>query len=175
MLENSKHIWYYSLLGVTCCVFFHCNRFKDCSQVLAKDGFSRGIKYWEVDIGETWCRVGVTYRSIKRTGQDADGILGRNPVSWCLILRRNQCAAWHNGIQTLLEIACAPKRLGFLLNYEKGDLLVLNVMENMAILHRFQCNFTQPLYPAVRVWAIGDSVTFPMLRWLPNVRAKKKY
>uniref|UniRef100_A0A8D0GRF6 Tripartite motif containing 14 n=1 Tax=Sphenodon punctatus TaxID=8508 RepID=A0A8D0GRF6_SPHPU len=135
---------------------YFCNpqRFDRLWQVLSRDSFFSGSHYWEVDVlqaGEGWW-IGAAYSSIKRKGDSEASRLGWNRASWCLKRFDLEYWAFHNGERTLVLVEEDPERIGVFLDYEAGILSFYNVMGGMAHLHTFRSKFTEPLYPALRLW-----------------------
>uniref|UniRef100_UPI0037E7D71F NLR family CARD domain-containing protein 3-like isoform X1 n=2 Tax=Semicossyphus pulcher TaxID=241346 RepID=UPI0037E7D71F len=126
----------------------HCDRFDFVYSVLCDRGFT-GRHYWEVE-REGWLSIGVTYRGIKRKGDDIDCRLGRNNTSWTLFATSRLLSAWHNdGSKTIyIPPAFLPKRVGVYLDWHAGTLSFYRVSSDSLIhLHTFHCTFTEPLYP----------------------------
>ncbi|XP_025046561.2 tripartite motif-containing protein 14 isoform X2 [Pelodiscus sinensis] len=129
-------------------------RFDKLWQVLSKDAFFSGSHYWEVDVlhaGQGWW-IGAAYPSIKRHGDSETCRLGWNRASWCIKRFDLEYWAFHKGERTLILTDDDPERIGVFLDYEAGILSFYNVMGGMAHLHTFRCKFTEPLYPALRLW-----------------------
>ncbi|XP_029944272.1 E3 ubiquitin-protein ligase TRIM50 [Salarias fasciatus] len=130
--------------------------------------------YWEVDVRccGAWA-VGVAYARLDRKGRDKGAKLGRNRNSWCVELRGGSLAAWHND----RHVACRgagrapPGRVGVWVNYERGQLVFYDA-DAMAELQRFSAavtpvfdrahhQFTEPLYPAVRLLRPPQTQAWP--------------
>nr|XP_032649147.1 tripartite motif-containing protein 14 [Chelonoidis abingdonii] len=129
-------------------------RFDKLWQVLSKDAFFSGSHYWEVDVlhaGQGWW-IGAAYPSIKRHGDSETCRLGWNRASWCIKRFDLEYWAFHKGERTLILIDDDPERIGVFLDYEAGILSFYNVTDGMVHLHTFCCKFTEPLYPALRLW-----------------------
>ncbi|XP_039398751.1 tripartite motif-containing protein 14 [Mauremys reevesii] len=129
-------------------------RFDKLWQVLSKDAFFSGSHYWEVDVlhaGQGWW-IGAAYPSIKRHGDSETCRLGWNRASWCIKRFDLEYWAFHKGERTLILIDDDPERIGVFLDYEAGILSFYNVTDGMVHLHTFRCKFTEPLYPALRLW-----------------------
>uniref|UniRef100_A0A8B9MFM4 B30.2/SPRY domain-containing protein n=1 Tax=Accipiter nisus TaxID=211598 RepID=A0A8B9MFM4_9AVES len=60
--------------------------------------------------------------------------------------------AFHKGERIPIVVEDDSDRTGIFLDYEAGILSFYNVTDGMAHLHTFCCKFTEPVYPAVRLW-----------------------
>ncbi|XP_042247975.1 ribonuclease inhibitor-like isoform X2 [Thunnus maccoyii] len=133
----------------------HPERFENRRQVLCTNGLT-GRCYWEVE----WrgpAFVGVTYRGICRKGREDGSLLGWNDKSWCLAC--NKSTAWHNGKGTVASTTSfhGPNRVAVYLDWPAGTLSFYRVSSDTLIhLHTFQSTFTEPLYPAFRVWGTSS-------------------
>ncbi|KAM9586932.1 tripartite motif-containing protein 14 isoform 3-T3 [Morphnus guianensis] len=137
-------------------IFYPCGpqRFDKLWQVLSRDAFLSGSHYWEVDLlhaGEGWW-IGAAYPSIGRKGDSETCRLGWNRASWCLKRFDLEYWAFHRGERIPILVEDDPDRIGIFLDYEAGILSFYNVTDGMAHLHTFRCKFTEPVYPAVRLW-----------------------
>ncbi|XP_075596583.1 tripartite motif-containing protein 14 isoform X1 [Balearica regulorum gibbericeps] len=142
-------------------IFYPCGpqRFDKLWQVLSRDAFLSGSHYWEVDLlhaGVGWW-IGIAYPSIGRKGDSEMCRLGWNRASWCLKKFGFECWAFHKRERIPIQLEDDPDRIGIFLDYEAGILSFYNVTDGMAHLHTFRCKFTEPVYPALRLWegAIG--------------------
>ncbi|CAN0111174.1 unnamed protein product [Lampetra fluviatilis] len=139
----------------------HPHRFDAWPQALCSESFSSGQHYWEVDVGgAAWsCAVGVAYGTIARKGSGDECGLGENDSSWVLYKDNNSCYVRHGGVRTSVPVKDPPRRVGCHLHWEAG-LLSFYRADSMELLHSVHHSFSQPLYPALRVWwgDDGDSV-----------------
>ncbi|XP_061434241.1 E3 ubiquitin/ISG15 ligase TRIM25-like [Lethenteron reissneri] len=137
----------------------HPHRFDYWFQALCSESFSSGQHYWEVDVGgaSRSCEVGVTYGTIARKGRSKECWLGRNHSSWVLYKDNNSCYVRHCGVWTSVPVRDPPQRVGCHLHWEAG-LLSFYRADSMELLHSVHHSFSQPLYPALRLWNDGDSV-----------------
>ncbi|XP_028568654.2 tripartite motif-containing protein 14 isoform X2 [Podarcis muralis] len=129
-------------------------RFDTVWQVLSRDSFFAGSHYWEVDVlqaGQGWW-IGAAYSSIKRKGDSELCRLGCNRTSWCIKRFDFEYWAFQNGERVPIQAEDDPERVGVFLDYEAGILSFYNVTDGMAHLHTFRCKFTEPVYPALRLW-----------------------
>ncbi|GAB0205176.1 tripartite motif-containing protein 14 [Grus japonensis] len=137
-------------------IFCPCGpqRFDKLWQVLSRDAFLSGSHYWEVDLlhaGVGWW-IGIAYPSIGRKGDSETCRLGWTGASWCLKKFGFECWAFHKGERIPIQLEDDPDRIGIFLDYEAGILSFYNVTDGMAHLHTFRCKFTEPVYPALRLW-----------------------
>uniref|UniRef100_A0A3Q3R561 B30.2/SPRY domain-containing protein n=1 Tax=Monopterus albus TaxID=43700 RepID=A0A3Q3R561_MONAL len=138
----------------------HPDRFDWCYQVLCTDGLA-GRCYWEVD-WEGGVDIGVTYRSLRRSGARDGSRLGWNEKSWSLEFSEKCCYAWHNNIRTALltppsSLSC---RVGVYLDWCAGTLSFYSVSSDSLIhLYTFYCAFTEPLYPGFGFLSLESSVS----------------
>ncbi|NXL93997.1 TRI14 protein, partial [Alectura lathami] len=137
-------------------IFYPCNpqRFDKLWQVLSRDAFLSGSHYWEVDLlnaGAGWW-IGAAYPSIGRKGDAEKCRLGWNRASWCIKKFDLEYWAFHKGERIPLLVEDNPDQIGIFLDYEAGILSFYNVTDGMAHLHTFRCKFTEPVYPALRLW-----------------------
>ncbi|XP_053155448.1 tripartite motif-containing protein 14 [Hemicordylus capensis] len=146
-------------LSVSCCwrrklYSWSPERFDRLWQVLSRDSFSAGSHYWEVDLlqaEEGWW-IGAAYPSISRKGNSELCRLGWNRASWCIKRFDFEYWAFHNGERIQIRTKDDPERIGVFLDYEAGILSFYNVTDGMAHLHTFHSKFTEPVYPALRLW-----------------------
>ncbi|KAL2293905.1 hypothetical protein Nmel_007604 [Mimus melanotis] len=137
-------------------IFYPCGpqRFDKLWQVLSRDAFLSGSHYWEVDLlhaGAGWW-IGAAYPTIGRKGDSEACRLGWNRASWCLKKFDFEYWAFHKGERIPILIEDDPDCIGIFLDYEAGILSFYNVSNGMAHLHTFRCKFTEPVYPALRLW-----------------------
>ncbi|KAM3655124.1 tripartite motif-containing protein 14 [Ammospiza nelsoni] len=137
-------------------ILYPCSpkRFDKLWQVLSRDAFLSGSHYWEVDLrcaGEGWW-IGAAYPTIGRKGDSEACRLGWNRASWCLKKFDFEYWAFHKGERIPILVEDDPDCIGIFLDYEAGILSFYNVSDGMAHLHTFCCKFTEPVYPALRLW-----------------------
>ncbi|XP_006018418.2 tripartite motif-containing protein 47 [Alligator sinensis] len=123
------------------------NRF-ELWQVLCTQGYGQGHHYWEVGLSSHSIVVGVTYKSIQRKKQDGGHKfnIGKDGSSWGLQIREECYLAWHNG-QSLKVKEPLYKWIGVSLDCDIGCLSFYGIGDKMKLLHRFYCDFREPLYP----------------------------
>ncbi|OCT59263.1 tripartite motif-containing protein 14 [Xenopus laevis] len=132
----------------------HPQRFDKLLQVMSRDCFYSGSHYWEVDLlqaGQGWW-IGITYPSIQRKGDTEFSRLGWNSGSWCIKRYAHEHWAFYKGERTPIMLEVPPERVGVFLDYEAGVLSFFDVTNGMRLLHTFRCRFTEPVYPALRLW-----------------------
>ncbi|XP_039623515.1 tripartite motif-containing protein 16-like protein [Polypterus senegalus] len=115
-------------------------------QILSKEGLSGNRFYWEVEWSET-AEIGVTYKRISRKGEGNECCLGCNDKSWSLFCCCSSTSAWHNNQETELNVEASSK-IGVYLDWPAGILSFYNISDTMTLLHSFEADFTEPLYPA---------------------------
>ncbi|CAN0206597.1 unnamed protein product [Lampetra planeri] len=137
----------------------HPHRFDGLPQALCSESFSSGQHYWEVDVGGAagGCAVGVAYGTIARKGLGNECRLGQNDSSWVLCKYNNSCSVRHGGVRTSVPVRDPPRRVGCHLHWEAG-LLSFYRADSMELLHSVHHSFSQPLYPALWVGDVGNSV-----------------
>ncbi|KAL3067522.1 hypothetical protein OYC64_017278 [Pagothenia borchgrevinki] len=132
-------------------------RFSVCSQVLARQSFSRGRHYWEVRLScNNFIGVGLAYRSIDRKGPTSR--LGRNDHSWCIEWFNVKLSAWHNSNETVL-VNLNPERVGVLLDCDEGTATFYNVADRAYPFHTFVFPFAQAVCPAFWIFSSGSSIS----------------
>ncbi|KAI9518429.1 hypothetical protein NQZ68_037183 [Dissostichus eleginoides] len=132
-------------------------RFSVCSQVLARQSFSRGRHYWEVRLScNNFIGVGLAYRSIDRKGPTSR--LGRNDQSWCIEWFNVKLSAWHNSNETVL-VNLNPERVGVLLDCDEGTATFYNVADRAYPFHTFVFPFAQAVCPAFWIFSSGSSIS----------------
>ncbi|CAN0202532.1 unnamed protein product [Lampetra planeri] len=138
----------------------HPHRFDVFYQALCSESFASGQHYWEVDVGGVAgiCEVGVAYGTIARKGGGKECELGRNDSSWVLCKNNNSCSVCHGDVATSVTVRDPPRRVGCHLHWEAG-LLSFYRPDSMELLHSIHHSFSQPLYPALWVGGVGNSVT----------------
>lgn len=145
----------------------HAERFESWKQLLCSDALT-GRCYWEVQ-WEGSVNIGVTYRSIKRSGNSDDGCIGWNDQSWSLICSPQSYTAWHNNTAT--DIATPPSdsnRVGVYLDWPAGTVSFYSPPTTVSSgkpshLHTFHCTFTEPVCPVFGFGQMPDLGTDPRL------------
>ncbi|XP_075064244.1 tripartite motif-containing protein 14 [Mixophyes fleayi] len=132
----------------------HPPRFDKLMQILSRDSYFSGSHYWEVDVlqaGHGWW-IGITYPSIQRKGDSEFSRLGWTSGSWCIKRYDHEYWAFHKAERKAIPLNQPPEKVGVYLDYESGVLSFFDVTSGMKHLHTFRCRFTEPLYPALRLW-----------------------
>lgn len=122
-------------------------RFEHWRQVLTTESFYMGRHYFEVDISGEGTHVGLTYKSIERKGEESNCCITGNNFSWCLQWDGRNFAAWHSDEETPLSVPKAT-RIGVYVDYHRGRLAFYSVDDVMSLIHEYQVEFLEPLYPA---------------------------
>ncbi|KAK2846221.1 hypothetical protein Q7C36_011075 [Tachysurus vachellii] len=123
---------------------YHPERFDFWRQVLCKESVC-GRCYWEVEwSGDGGVYISVSYKDIRRKGDDIQCVFGHNELSWSLYCS-SSLSFYHNNIKTDLR-GPAPSRIGVYVDHSAGTLSFYSVSDTMKLLHRVHTTFTQPLY-----------------------------
>lgn len=122
----------------------HPKRFDRVANVLAKESFSGGRCYWEVEVGEKieW-NLGVVRQSINRKGKftvcPANGF-------WTVSLRAGGQYAANTSPVTPLALEQRPRKVGVFLDYTEGR-VSFYCAESGVHIHTFTDTFTDRLSP----------------------------
>ncbi|XP_068584581.1 E3 ubiquitin-protein ligase TRIM21-like [Cebidichthys violaceus] len=120
-------------------------RFDTCVYVLAKQSFSSGRFYYEVQVkGKTEWTLGVARESIKRKG-----IITSSPQNgyWTIWLRNENEYKARDDPPVLLSLKSQPEKVGVFVDYEEGLVSFYDV-DAAALIYSFTgCCFTEKLYP----------------------------
>ncbi|XP_037623512.1 E3 ubiquitin-protein ligase TRIM39-like [Sebastes umbrosus] len=120
-------------------------RFDTCPCVLAKQSFSSGRFYYEVQVkGKTTWDLGVARESINRKGQitaaPEDGY-------WMIVLRNEKEYKAFANPSVRLSLESQPVKVGVFVDYEEGLVSFYDV-DAAALIYSFTgCSFTEKLYP----------------------------
>ncbi|XP_037611996.1 neoverrucotoxin subunit alpha-like [Sebastes umbrosus] len=133
-------------------------RFDPYPQVLCREELT-GRCYWELEWsagGTENVAVGVCYRGLFRKGEDDWCRLGNNAMSWCL------GRLWFSPKATLFAMYDSQShylpfpdftRLGVYLDWPAGTLSYYKVSsDTLSHIHTFRNKFSEPVYPAFRIW-----------------------
>ncbi|XP_067227248.1 E3 ubiquitin-protein ligase TRIM39-like [Chanodichthys erythropterus] len=120
-------------------------RFDVCVNILAKQGFSSGRFYYEVQVkGKTDWTLGVARESINRKGKI---ILTPKNGYWTVFLRNeNQYSACDNP-PVSLSLKVKPEKVGVFVDYEEGLVSFYDVDSRSHIYSFTGQTFTDKLYP----------------------------
>ncbi|XP_072497035.1 tripartite motif-containing protein 16 [Notamacropus eugenii] len=126
----------------------HPSRFEHWRQVLSKQSLYLGQYYFELEIKGAGVYVGVTNKNIDPKGSDSSSCISGNSFSWSIHWNGKEFSAWHSGSETPLGVG-QFQRLGIYLNYV-GNILSFYGIEydTMVLIHKFNCDFAEPVYPA---------------------------
>ncbi|XP_024124730.1 tripartite motif-containing protein 16-like [Oryzias melastigma] len=138
----------------------HPDRFTLYGEVLSRESLT-GRCYWEVEWIAYFVYVAVTYKDIRRSGEESG--FGFNDKSWALYCSQDNLFFFHNNIQTSIS-APGSSRIGVYLDDRAGVLSFYSVSESMTLLHRVQTTFTQPLHAGLLFNHVGDTVKFCKLK-----------
>ncbi|XP_041661690.1 finTRIM family, member 86 isoform X2 [Cheilinus undulatus] len=138
----------------------HPERFDFWRQVLCREPLAGSPYYWEVEWTGQKITIGVAYKEMERKGSDDKSRLGHNDQSWSLYWSGTGFSFWHDGKEKLLGSPKA-RRIGIYLDQHAGILAFFRIDHNQAdLIHRYQTQFTGPLYPGLRFWAgVGAEVS----------------
>uniref|UniRef100_A0AAZ1X3X4 NACHT, LRR and PYD domains-containing protein 12-like n=1 Tax=Oreochromis aureus TaxID=47969 RepID=A0AAZ1X3X4_OREAU len=133
-------------------------------QLLCRNGLT-GRCYWEVEWrGDVF--ISVSYRRIRRKGNNDDCVFGYNDQSWSLICSDDgPRSVWHNYRQTSISSSSSSSssvsnRAAVYVDCPAGTLSFYRVSSDTLIhLHTFNTTFTQTLYPGFMVRSCGSSVS----------------
>ncbi|XP_067237251.1 E3 ubiquitin/ISG15 ligase TRIM25-like isoform X2 [Chanodichthys erythropterus] len=151
---NSVHNWLRLSEGNTVitvadthqCYPDHPARFDHWWQALCRESVT-GRCYWEVEwSGDTGVSIAVTYKSIRRKGEEPEIKAGRNDHSWKMFCCPSRCLFFHNNIENVLPVVNVSSKIGVYVDHSAGILSFYSVSDTMSLIHRVQTKFTQPLY-----------------------------
>ncbi|XP_040212220.1 E3 ubiquitin/ISG15 ligase TRIM25-like isoform X2 [Rana temporaria] len=115
--------------------------------VLSKRKFSSGNHYWEVEVKQINCSIGVAYNNIERKTTRNDSRIGHNKKSWGLSVD-DKLIAWHNSTKIKIPSDSPVRSFGIFLEYEAGRLSFYQLCDPIRHLHTFTTTFTRPLNAA---------------------------
>uniref|UniRef100_A0A8C6WDW6 Uncharacterized protein n=1 Tax=Neogobius melanostomus TaxID=47308 RepID=A0A8C6WDW6_9GOBI len=141
----------------------HQDRFEYYHLVLCDTGLT-GRCYWEVQ----WrgrVSISVSYRGIRRKGDGADSLFGRNDQSWSLFCSKVEFYVWHKDKHTPLpHPRSSSGTVGVYVDCAAGSLSFYTVSSDKLIhLHTFNTTFTQTLFPGFGLCTYDSSVTLRAL------------
>ncbi|XP_033941506.1 E3 ubiquitin-protein ligase TRIM21-like [Pseudochaenichthys georgianus] len=122
-------------------------RFDTCPCVLAKQSFSSGRFYYEVQVkGKTDWDLGVARESINRKGNIS---LSPQGGYWTIVLRNEHKYKACAGLRVRLSLKSQPQKVGVFVDYEEGLVSFYDV-DAAALIYSFTgCCFKEELYPYV--------------------------
>uniref|UniRef100_UPI0037E935C8 E3 ubiquitin-protein ligase TRIM21-like n=1 Tax=Semicossyphus pulcher TaxID=241346 RepID=UPI0037E935C8 len=120
-------------------------RFDTCVNVLAKQSFSSGRFYYEVQVkGKTEWALGVARESINRKGKI---ILKPQDGYWTIFLRNEKEYTACADPSVCLSLKSQPEKVGVFVDYEEGLVSFYDV-DAAALIYSFTgCSFTERLHP----------------------------
>ncbi|XP_076023570.1 zinc-binding protein A33-like [Genypterus blacodes] len=120
-------------------------RFDPCVCVFAKQSFSSGRFYFEVQVkGKTEWTLGVTRETSKRKG---DITLSPEEGYWTVVLRNvDEYKAYDDSVVTL-SLESKPEKVGVFVDYEEGLVSFYDVDAAALIFSFTGCSFTHKLLP----------------------------
>ncbi|XP_033971321.1 E3 ubiquitin-protein ligase TRIM21-like [Trematomus bernacchii] len=120
-------------------------RFDSCASVLAKQSFSSGRFYYEVQVkGKTGWDLGVARESINRKGNIS---LSPQKGYWMILLRNENEYKAHADPSVRLSLKSQPEKVGVFVDYEEG-LVSFHDVDAAALIYSFTgCCFKEKLYP----------------------------
>uniref|UniRef100_A0A668A4G7 E3 ubiquitin-protein ligase TRIM21-like n=2 Tax=Myripristis murdjan TaxID=586833 RepID=A0A668A4G7_9TELE len=120
-------------------------RFTYFNSVLAKQSFSSGRFYYEVQVkGKTRWHLGVARESLKRKGQI---VLNSTSGCWMLHLRNGNEFTARGNSDVRLSLKSRPQKVGVFVDYEEGLVSFYDVDAAALIYSYTGCSFTEKLYP----------------------------
>ncbi|XP_053144980.1 tripartite motif-containing protein 16 [Hemicordylus capensis] len=142
----------------------HPDRFEHWRQVLSEKSLYMGRYYFEVEIFGAGIYIGMTYKCIDRKGSESNSCISGNNFSWCIKWNGKEFSAWHSDVETPLK-SQGFSRIGVYLDYPRGTLSFYGIASDaMSLLHKFECKFAEPLYPAFWLSKKENSVRIVKLR-----------
>ncbi|XP_032378850.1 E3 ubiquitin-protein ligase TRIM21 [Etheostoma spectabile] len=136
-------------------------RFDTCVNVLAKQGFSSGRFYYEVQVkGKTKWDLGVARGSINRKGKvTATPQYGL----WMIWLRNENDYEAREDPPVRLSLKSRPEKVGVFVDYEEG-LVSFHDVDAAALIYSFTgCSFTEKLYPFFSPCNNGGKNSAPLI------------
>ncbi|XP_072251469.1 E3 ubiquitin-protein ligase TRIM21-like [Leuresthes tenuis] len=120
-------------------------RFDTVFNVLAKEGFSSGKFYYEVQVKDkTQWDLGVASECISRKG---DIRLSPKSGYWTIWLRKGKEFTANAGPAINLHVREMPEKIGVFVDYEDGEVSFYNVDARACIYSFTGCTFTKRLFP----------------------------
>ncbi|KAK2508128.1 hypothetical protein MC885_017361 [Smutsia gigantea] len=124
------------------------SRFVHWRQVLSQQSLYLHRHYFEVELSGGGIYVGLTCKGIDRRGEERNSCISGNSFSWSLHWNGKEFTAWHSDSETPLK-ARPFRRLGIYVDFLGGILSYYGVEPDaMTLVHKFECKFSEPVYPA---------------------------
>ncbi|XP_063063583.1 stonustoxin subunit beta-like [Engraulis encrasicolus] len=157
MLRLSEGNRVVEFVTVNPCYPDHPDRFSNVSQVMCSEATSTRC-YWEVE-WSGYVYIAVSYKGLKRKGGDYDAKVGYNTNSWALFCHSSVFRFYHNNKITYLPHAQISSRIGVYVDHRAGTLSFYSVNANtVTLVHKVETTFTEPLYPAFRLFDYGNQI-----------------
>uniref|UniRef100_A0A673V326 Tripartite motif containing 16 n=1 Tax=Suricata suricatta TaxID=37032 RepID=A0A673V326_SURSU len=147
------------------------SRFVHWRQVLSRQSLYLHRYYFEVEISGPGTYVGLTCKGIDRKAGERNGCISGNDFSWSLHWDGKEFTAWHSDTETPLK-ARPFRRLGLYVDFPRGLLSFYGVEPDaMTLVHKFECKFSEPVYPAfwlskkentIRIMDLGEEPKKPV-------------
>ncbi|KAG2462876.1 TRI39 ligase, partial [Polypterus senegalus] len=119
-------------------------RFDRYPIVLAREGFTSGRHYWEVEVGgKTNWDLGVARESVNRKGEIT---VSPDNGYWTVCLRNENEYKAFDYSSVILPLRVKPQTVGVFLDYDEGQVSFYNA-QSRSHLYTFTDSFTEPLYP----------------------------
>uniref|UniRef100_A0AAZ1XUD8 NACHT, LRR and PYD domains-containing protein 12-like n=1 Tax=Oreochromis aureus TaxID=47969 RepID=A0AAZ1XUD8_OREAU len=137
----------------------HPDRFDVHPQLLCRNGLT-GRCYWEVE-WRGYIYISVSYRRIRRKGDNAECVFGWNDQSWSLYCTDNgPHSVWQNNRETSISSSSSvSNRAAVYVDCPAGTLSFYRLSSDTLIhLHTFNTTFAETLYPGFYV-SSGASVS----------------
>uniref|UniRef100_A0A8C4JL78 B30.2/SPRY domain-containing protein n=1 Tax=Dromaius novaehollandiae TaxID=8790 RepID=A0A8C4JL78_DRONO len=126
----------------------HPERFGHWRQVLSDKSLYFGRYYFEVEISGPGIYLGMTYKNIDQKGSESSSCISGNDFSWSIMWNGKGFSAWNSDVETPLATDVF-NRIGICLNYPCRTLSFYGVIsDDMTLIHQFECEFAELLYPA---------------------------
>ncbi|KAL4009501.1 hypothetical protein ACER0C_003353 [Sarotherodon galilaeus] len=134
------------------------DRFGAHPQLLCRNGLT-GRCYWEVK-WRGYVYISVSYRRIRRKGDNAECVFGWNDQSWSLYCTDNgPHSVWQNNRETSISSSSVSNRAAVYVDCPAGTLSFYRVNSDTLIhLHTFNTTFAETLYPGFYI-SSGASVS----------------
>ncbi|XP_063063585.1 tripartite motif-containing protein 16-like [Engraulis encrasicolus] len=134
----------------------HPDRFGYVQQVMCSEATSARC-YWELEwTGDV--HIAVSYKGLKRKGINNDVYLGYNANSWSLFCSPSRSVFHHHNDQIKLPLVPTSSRIGVYVDHRAGTLSFYTVSDTMTLVHKVETTFTEPLYPAFRLFDYGNQI-----------------
>ncbi|KAM8909744.1 LOW QUALITY PROTEIN: E3 ubiquitin-protein ligase TRIM21-like [Spinachia spinachia] len=137
-------------------------RFDHVLNVLAKEGFSSGKFYYEIQVEDknNW-DLGVANQSINRKG---DIRLSPRNGYWTIHLRKGKELTANAGPPVNITVRQTPKKVGVFVHYEVGEVSFYDADSGARLFSFAGWSFTEKIFPFFSPWANdGDNNPAPLI------------